>query len=178
MGPEGWGQIFAHFSLSSFHFCSFSLSFSGCLLIEFLVVFSKAGGLNVWALGQAKKISWFLTWANPPLPSSLPWQVPWRPKPWHQPECPAASSNARLRGQGFTRQPKNSKRAHFRLLALQTPLKFHEQKTTQSSHPSGPRTSMFFSHLVVLFRKKKDQKIETAILAKVGQIRMAKVGIR
>ena len=34
----------------------------------------------------------------------------------------------RLRGRrGFTRQPENSKRAHFRVPALQTPPKFHEK---------------------------------------------------
>ena len=50
-----------------------------------------------------------------PLPPQLSIFLPWRSfrgKPW------------RLWGRGFTRQPENSKRAHLRAPALQTPPKF------------------------------------------------------
>ena len=40
------------------------------------------------------------------------------------------AQNFALSRRGFTRQPENSKRAHFRAPALQTPPKFHE-KTSQ-----------------------------------------------
>ena len=93
----------------------------------------------------------------------------------------------------FHTTAREPKRAHLRVPALQTPPKFHEKtpRETQQersgggrgekgrnfgSHPSGPHPSgpelhaFFFSSCcsVFLSAKKKGQKTETPILAKVG----------
>ena len=48
-----------------------------------------------------------------------------------------ALSGCCVKPRGFTRQPENSKRAHFRALALQTPPKFHEKTPREKRSENG-----------------------------------------
>ena len=82
-----------------------------------------------------------------------------------------------LRGRrGFTRQPENSKRAHFRPPALQTPPKFHgttpKRGRKNENCLRGPTLRVFvlpcFVFILLFFFFDKGQKTETPILAEVG----------
>ena len=104
---------------------------------------------------------------------------------------------------GFTRQPKNSKRAHFRALALQTPPKFNAKtpKRGRKKEICGGRwekkreilgSPPFGAHTLGgglkgvpaplsleegwLGQKTKTPMLATQNLAKVGQLRLAGVG--
>ena len=101
--------------------------------------------------------------------------------------CETAAPPDRAAG-ARTRQPENSKRAHFRVPALQTPPKFHEKtpRETQKERNGGgtgkkkreilgPLRGPTFSRIRGP-TKSVWPKSATPILAKVDQLRLAKVG--
>ena len=149
-GPTLWGPTLLR-----------SLLPSGPHLFWFWTPLGVVGSWLLWLL-LVSQLVWTVPWTTRRL-TTLRWSADhlrcWRTGSW-----------------GFTRQPKNSKRAHFKAPALQTPPKFHEKtsKETQKEqnggegkranflagpHPSGahllgPRrvfVLMCFFHLVVQF---------------------------